>query len=219
MRLPSTVILLFASTLAAQMPATGGAEMQFAPRRDSPALEACPVRFSVQRQPQGGVAYAANLGEWSRRYANHTLQQQWQLLQKEPGFDQLTQQQQQEKLDQLSAIYRSDSRHHTQGLGVTIVTANSHVVSAEILVHGYPAGTRVIPASAATEEIAEAFHLAATEGIPWIDSPVQTTRIAMVDWLELTRIQFGDGSTWQPSTASHCSTAPSLFVLVDATAR
>jgi hypothetical protein len=188
------------------------------PRPDASVIHSCPVRFSVDRQPQGAVAYAGTLGAWSRRYGNHTLAQQQQLLRDEPGFDKLTPLQQQEKLDQLSALYRSDPGHHTQGLGVTIADAKIRIVAADIVVHGYTAGSRIIPASSPSEEITENFHLNATEGLSLVESPIRTTQIATVDWLELTRIEYADGTIWQASRASQCSASPSLFVLVNAAA-
>jgi hypothetical protein len=220
MRLPSTIftLLIFTTALTAQTSTSGNSKAQFVPHADA-AGQSCPVRFSVDRQPQGAVAFVDSLGSWSRRYGDHTLMQQQQILRAEPGFGKLTPQEQQEKLDQLTALYRSDPGYHTQGLGVTVVDAKDHIVATDIVVHGYPAGTRVTPASAPSREIAEDFHLAATEGLPLIDSPVRTTHIAIVEWLELTRIEYADGTSWQPSAASHCSASPSLFVLVNATAR
>ena len=141
------------------------------------------------------------------------------MLRNEPGFGELTPQQQQEKLDQLAALYRSDPAHLTQGLSVTVVNAGSHIVAADLVVHGYAVGTRFIPATSVAHEIAESFHLDAVGGYPLVDSPIRTTHIAMVTWLELTRIQFADGSTWEPSAGSRCSAAPSLFVLVNSAAR
>jgi hypothetical protein len=221
MRLTSTVIsslIVFSTLVYAQVPAPVSSTAQLAPRPDT-SSQACPVRFSVERQPQGAVAYAGNLGEWSRRYGSHTLEEEQRMLRSEPGFAKLTPQQQREKLDQLASLYRSDPAHLTQSLGITVVDEQNHIVAAELVVHGYPAGTRVIPATLAAKEIAETFHLAAVEGYPLVDSPIRTTHIAMVNWLELTRLQFADGATWEPSAGSRCSASPSLFVLVDAAAR
>ena len=221
MRLTSTVIsslIVFSTLVYAQVPLSENSMAHFAPRPDT-SSQSCPVRFSVERQPQGAVAYAGNLGEWSRRYGSHTLEEQQQMLRSEPGFARLTPQQQREKLDRLAALYRSDPAHLTQSLGITVVDERSHIVAADLVVHGYPAGTRVVPATSTPKEIAETFQLAAIEGYPLVDSPIRTTHIAMVNWLELTRLQFADGAAWEPSAGSRCSASPSLFVLVDGAAR
>jgi hypothetical protein len=223
MRLTSMVTisfsLLLSTVLAAQTPRSGSSTEQFAPRPASASGQSCPVHFSANRQPQGAIAYASSLDEWSRRYGNHTLEQQQQMLRNEPGFSKLTARQQRKKLDQLAALYRSDPAHLTQDLGVTVVNAENHIVAADLVVHGYAAGTRVIPAASVAQEVAETFHLATVNDHPLVDSPIRTTHIAMVNWLELTRLQFADGSTWEPSAGSRCSASPSLFVLVNSAAR
>jgi len=220
MRIPSTLFPLILSSvlLCAQTPQPSSGAVQYRlPEVSAPAQ--CPVRFSVERHSQGAIADAGSSSEWSRRYGNHTFAQQWKIIMGEPGFDQLTAQQQQAKMDQLSALYRASPEHSAQSLGVTLGNAAKRIVSADVVVHGYSGGTHILPAAVRPEEITESFHLAAKEGFPLADSPIRTTRIAMVQWLELTRIEYADGTSWQPSSDSRCTASPSLFVLVGAAAR
>ena len=56
--------------------------------------------------------------------------------------------------------------------------------------------------------------LTATADSPLLHSSVWTKKMTAINWVELTRLEYADGTTWQASPQSHCSAAPSLFVLV-----
>jgi hypothetical protein len=216
MRLPSAIIpLLFSIVLAAQTSTPASQPVQFSPPQVSTTMQSCPVHFSVNRQPQGAVIYSSGLGEWSSRYGNATLVQQQQALKNEHGFGQLTPKQLQEKLDQLAAVYRSGHAPQGQGVGITVADAHERIVAVDIAVHGYAAGARPIPAMRRPEEITETFHLVASEGHPLVDSSISTTHIGMVNRLDLIRIEYAGGTTWQPSSQSRCTASPSLLLLVD----
>jgi hypothetical protein len=57
-------------------------------------------------------------------------------------------------------------------------------------------------------EATETFHLAASDGQPLLHPSVWTQHMVVVSWVELTRIDFADGTTWQSSTPRQCSACP-----------
>jgi hypothetical protein len=110
----------------------------------------------------------------------------------------------------------SNPAHHGQGLNISITNVADPIVAADIVVHGFAAGMRIVPAtSLSPDEVTETFHLIASAGHSLTGSPIQTAQLAAVDRIELTRIQYADGTTWHPSAGSHCSASPSLLVLVN----
>jgi hypothetical protein len=105
---------------------------------------------------------------------------------------------------------------HGQGLDITFAR-KTQIASADIVVHGYPATLHVIPATpSAPSEITESFHLAANAGQPLLHPSVWTAHMVAISWVELTRLDYTDGTTWQSSAPRQCTAAPSLFVPVSA---
>jgi len=95
----------------------------------------------------------------------------------------------------------------------------SPIVKAEITVHGM-SGVHMVPAAAQKgSDSTETFVLAASEDSPLLHPSIWTTKVNAVAWLELTRIEYANGTTWQSSAESRCTAAPSLLVLVDSVAR
>src|ERR1039458_4242007 len=68
-------------------------------------------------------------------------------------------------------------------------------------------------------EVTQTFHLTASSGAPLLHSSVWTECMIMINWVELTRVQFADGTTWQSSAPRQCGAAPSLYVPVTASTR
>jgi hypothetical protein len=88
----------------------------------------------------------------------------------------------------------------------------AQIVSADIVVHGYPPTTRAIPATpSAPKEVTESFHLAPDADQPLLHTSVWTAMTA-IRWVELTRLDYADGTSWQSSTPRECTAAPSLYV-------
>jgi hypothetical protein len=107
-----------------------------------------------------------------------------------------------------------------QGLNITFARPESQIVSADVVVHGYPAIVHIIPATpSAPTEVTETFHLTGSAGQPLLRSSVWTKQVIFVSWIEVTRLDYAGGTTWQPSAPRQCSAAPSLYVLVDSAAR
>ena len=105
---------------------------------------------------------------------------------------------------------------HGQGLDITFAKPKAQIASADIIVYGYPATVRVIPATpSAPSEITETFHLTAAADQPLLYPSVWTAHLVVVSWVELTRLDYSDGTSWQASTPRQCRAAPSLYVLVD----
>jgi hypothetical protein len=106
----------------------------------------------------------------------------------------------------------SQPAHHGQGLEIAFLRPSARIVSADIVVHGYPATVHVIPATAqAPEEVTQAFHLAADGDQPLLQSSIWTQHIASIRWVELTRLDYADGTAWQSSAPRQCTAAPSLY--------
>jgi hypothetical protein len=90
------------------------------------------------------------------------------------------------------------------------------IASVKLVLHGISAQQRLVPAYATPpEDIAEVFHLDRIAGHNQFDgAELQMRQSGIVSRVELTEIQFTDGTTWHPSDSSHCSVRPSGLVLV-----
>jgi hypothetical protein len=105
---------------------------------------------------------------------------------------------------------------HGQGLDITLAKPKAQIASADIVVHGYPAGLHIFPATpSAPSEITETFHLTANADQPLLQPSIWTAHMVAISWVELTRLDYADGTSWQASTPRQCRAAPSLYVLVD----
>jgi hypothetical protein len=108
---------------------------------------------------------------------------------------------------------------HRQGLTLTFFQRPAQqIVAADVTVYFYPASVRAIPAAPGAKDRAESpqtFHLGSASG-PLQHSSIWTDYTAPVSWVELTRLEYADGTTWQSSAPRQCGAEPSLFVLVDA---
>lgn len=94
--------------------------------------------------------------------------------------------------------------------------AERRVTSADITVHGHAGAVIAQPLTvhSANPELTEDFHLTSSGSQALTDKLIWTARISGITWVELRRVAFSDGTTWERSIASECRIEPSLFVLV-----
>ena len=98
----------------------------------------------------------------------------------------------------------------------TAVTPHRNITSADIVVHGQSAAVIAQPLTIPkrSTELTETFHLSGSATDPLLEKSLWTSRIHGITWIELTRVDFSDGSSWQRTISSECRIEPSLFVLV-----
>jgi hypothetical protein len=106
-----------------------------------------------------------------------------------------------------------------QGLALHFVnTAERKVVLADITVHGHSGAAVAQPLTIASAnrrgELTEDFHLVGSGSEPLREKTLWTEKIEAITWVELTRVVFSDGTSWQRTIPSECRVEPSLFVLV-----
>ena len=104
-----------------------------------------------------------------------------------------------------------------QGLDLHFATTPERTVfSADITVHGYTGKVIAQPLTieSASATITEDFHLSSSDSQPLTEKLIWTEKIHGITWIEVKRVVFSDGSTWQRTIPSECRVEPSLFVLV-----
>ena len=103
----------------------------------------------------------------------------------------------------------------SQGVHITFEKSPSPgILKVDVSVHGMSGRGGMIPA-AATDVSTETFQFSGSPSAPLLSSSVWTRQMSAVSWIELTRIEFANGTVWQSSPTARCAAAPSLFVLVD----
>ena len=87
------------------------------------------------------------------------------------------------------------------------------IKDAEITVHGLSAKGRVLPVQASPQEDAlQAFHLhRSTDGTGLNRADVWVTKVATARWVEITSLQYADGSSWHASKTAQCRASLSGF--------
>jgi len=91
------------------------------------------------------------------------------------------------------------------------------VIAADITVYGYSAKAmeRLLPIqSRPATDLKEDFHLAGSASAPLIEKSVWTAKINGIASIELTRVEFSDGSTWERTIPKECVVEPNPFMLV-----
>jgi hypothetical protein len=103
-----------------------------------------------------------------------------------------------------------------QGLDLKFVNdAGRDILSADITVHGYTGQVLAQPLRVVQpRERTEDFHLQNPNQRNLSTTSVWTHNISAVTWIELMRITFRDGTSWQRSAPEDCVVTPSLLVLV-----
>lgn len=112
-----------------------------------------------------------------------------------------------------------DGKAIPTGQGLDLHFANRperSVVSADLTVHGRTGAVTAQPLTiySSKPELAEDFHLIGSVSQPLTDKLIWTARISGITWVELRRVVFSDGATWERSIPNECRIEPSLFVLV-----
>jgi len=109
---------------------------------------------------------------------------------------------------------------HGQGVKVTLVSSSEKkIVKASLVVHGVSNKRRVLPLSGdGREDLAEIFELALGSDHR-LRSEVWTDKVSIVQWVDLTEVQYADGTVWQATHSMRCRVAPSNFQLVTAPVR
>lgn len=118
--------------------------------------------------------------------------------------------------------YAKDGHQDPTGQGLDLAFSKNDASRIEkiiVTVHGMSAQGDVLPVrNNSSSDIAETFILERHPGATTLDSEIWTRKIGPVRWVELTQIEFANGSVWQKSKESKCITEPSPLLLVDATA-
>lgn len=92
------------------------------------------------------------------------------------------------------------------------------IVKVSVTAHGASDKPHAMPASAGIDEdITETFQFERKSGEPGLlASNLSTHTMGSVRWVELTELDYADGSVWRESKASQCRATPSGFLLVAA---
>jgi hypothetical protein len=111
-----------------------------------------------------------------------------------------------------------DGKPIPTGQGVVLHFLNAperQVVAADITVYGYSGGVIAQPLTVnSSRGLSEEFHLTGSAAQPLVQPAIWTEKIHGITWVELTRVTFSDGTSWQRSAPNDCRIEPSLFVLV-----
>ncbi|NYF79177.1 hypothetical protein [Granulicella arctica] len=93
----------------------------------------------------------------------------------------------------------------------------SKVARIRVTAHGFSDKLRAIPANAIFgEDVTENFQLEHQPGeVGLFTSYLQTHNMGGVLWVEITGIDYADGSVWQRSKASQCRATPSGYLLAN----
>jgi hypothetical protein len=114
----------------------------------------------------------------------------------------------------------SEARDGVQGLGLGVVFVAKdagRILKVDLTVHGMGAGPRMMPAAGGSPDgdVTEIFQLARGENLE-LPPGVWMRRVKSVRWVDLTEIEYADGSVWKAAAGSRCRVAPSLLVMVAA---
>ena len=116
-------------------------------------------------------------------------------------------------------VRETDGRSTPGGQGIQLNFASrphSPVVQIDLALHGYSGGVMVPLLSAgSTKEVVEEFHLAGTSERPILEQTLWSRRMTAIAWIELTRVVFADGTSWQSTSPRECAFEPSLYVPVN----
>lgn len=118
------------------------------------------------------------------------------------------------------SMFAKDNKLGRSSLGLEMNLARSgasKVVKATVIVHGSSSHARLMPAATnAGADMTETFELRSDAGEQnQLHSAVWLKKMIAVSWVDLTEIQYADGSTWHASHLSQCRTAPSNLLPVN----
>ena len=108
-----------------------------------------------------------------------------------------------------------------QGLQINFAgSTNRGIVKADILVHGVSTpgreGMILTGPAPGSGYSTESIQVMGTADAPVLHPLIWTKSMSAIGWLELTRLEYADGTVWQASAESRCIAAPSLYVPVAA---
>lgn len=121
-------------------------------------------------------------------------------------------------------MFATDNKLSHSSLGLEMNLARSgalKVAKATVVVHGFSNKGRLIPAAThADVDLTETFELRSDAGAEGqLHSAVWLKKMSAVSWVDLTEIEYADGSTWNASSLSECRAVPSKLLPVDAVAQ
>jgi hypothetical protein len=118
--------------------------------------------------------------------------------------------------------YAKDARLKRSGQGLQLTFNRKHapkIMKVNVTVHGLSGEARVVPAgSGSRDEITQIFQLRPEAGaVGLLQSEIWMQEMNTVRWVDLTQIEYVDGSVWRASEGSRCRATPDMFVLVAGT--
>lgn len=121
-------------------------------------------------------------------------------------------------------MFANENKSIHSGLGLEMNLARSgasKVAKATVTVHGSSPQAHLMPATTHTDaDMTETFELRSdAEANGQLHSAVWLKKMSAVSWVDLTDIEYADGSTWHASSLSQCRAVPSKLLPVDAVAQ
>jgi hypothetical protein len=117
----------------------------------------------------------------------------------------------------MSTVGTSPVATRTQGIRLRF----QHFLTPEIqqvtvVVHGLSQRSRIIPADIRSiSDLEETFQLTrAEQATSLTTSYLQPSRVFITQWIELTSVDYTDGSTWHAWRAGQCTVTPNKLILV-----
>jgi hypothetical protein len=111
------------------------------------------------------------------------------------------------------------SKQNLPSLGLQLNFARldaSKIVKANITVHGASGKGHLMQAGTTTDsETTETFELHSNAGLERLfHSEISLKKMSAVSWVDLTEIEYADGSVWRASADSKCRAVPNSLLLV-----
>jgi len=118
----------------------------------------------------------------------------------------------------VNTIGSAPARPQTQGLELRFSRLLTPEIAAVTLtVHGLSGRGQFMPAGTISSDASETFQLTRAEQAKGLtDSYLQPKRVRTAQWIELTSVDFTDGTTWHATHGEQCTVTPSNLVLVSA---
>jgi hypothetical protein len=94
----------------------------------------------------------------------------------------------------------------------------ARILAATVAVHGLSASGRYLPVGESSDsQTTQSFQLGSEHRAARLtDADVRVNKVLSVDWVEVTKLEYADGSQWQASPDEQCRAVPSKLQLIDA---
>jgi len=119
----------------------------------------------------------------------------------------------------IGSIIQTDGkqlRRSGQGVQINFHPSDAaRIVRASVVVHGLSGRATMLPITQANNKVTQSFDLQRKNGKQLATRELWPKSMAVVESVEITSLEFADGSTWHASDASRCSSSPSLYLPVD----